>query len=125
MLGWHISVFRQETNLEEPPSFESPSGARIAVWQTGLDGLDWVDELIEEGKASLLGGNGYPLRFTAQASVVIPIAVKGPPHARKAWVSDPGDILTSKWEGKTTINEEEANACAPSEWLILEVWDES
>lgn len=125
MLGWHISVFRQATNFEEPPSFESDRGARIAVWQAGLDGLNWVDELIEEGKASLLGGNGYPVRFTARASAVIPIVKGGPPHARKSWVSDPGDVLTSKWEGKTTIDEEVANNCAPSEWLIIEVWDES
>lgn len=124
-MGWHISVFRQETDLEQPPSFESPRGSRIAVWQAGLDGLNWVDKLIEEGKAHLLGGNGYPARFAVQASVVLPIVEDGPPHARKAWLSEPGDILTSKWEGKTTLDEEEAAACSPAEWLILEVWDES
>ena len=125
MLGWHISVYRQEGDGSKPEAFETPRGVRIAVWQAELRGLDWVEQLIGEGKATHLGGNGYPFRFAAQAALVLPIFTDGPPEAREPWVTDPGDVLTSKWKGKTTIDEEAVKSCEPGEWLIIEAWDES
>jgi hypothetical protein len=68
--------------------------------------------------------NRYPCRYTAQAKHLIPHIRGGPPGARKKWASDPGDILTSKWEGKTVIDKSFAN-CKPEEWLLVVAWDES
>jgi hypothetical protein len=64
MLGWHISVYRQKVG-----GLSTPKGQRLAVWQTGLGGLDWLDELVKAGKAINLGENGgYPCRYTATLS---------------------------------------------------------
>ena len=60
MLGWHISVFRQADDGSSPAKAGSEEGVRLAVWQTGLEGLQWLDALVEAGHAIDLGGNGYP-----------------------------------------------------------------
>ncbi len=39
MLAWHISVYRQTNDGTSPATTESAHGARLAVWQTGVDGL--------------------------------------------------------------------------------------
>ena len=125
MLGWHISVFRQTNGGASPAIAESQHGARLAVWQTGLGGLDWLEELVQAGKAISLGGSGYPCRYTATAEHLIPRIIETPPGARTVWVCGAGDIITDKWEGKTVIDREAAAQCHPSEWLLVEAWDES
>ncbi len=72
MLGWHISVHRQKNGGALPATAESSEGARLAVWQTGLDGLRWLYELVKTGDAIHLGGDGYPLRFTSTAEYLVP-----------------------------------------------------
>lgn len=139
MLGWHVSVYRLEGT---DPAFvaagpiddareealrkaaESP-GSRIAVWQTGLHGLDWIDELVRQGRAIALPGVGYPDRFFALARDLLTPILDGPPHARAVWGHDPGDVLVSGWEGRTAIDRAAAALCAPQEWLLVEAWDES
>ena len=125
MLGWHITVYRQETGGGSPASFDAPTGASLAVWQTGLSGLDWIDELVNKGLASCLGGNGYPTKYTAQLKHLQETILGGPPHANQTWHHDEGDVLTEKWLGKTTIDHAALSRCDPDQWVLLEVWDES
>jgi len=107
MLGWHISVYHQADKGSSPATTMSPTGKRLAVWQTGLGGLNWINELVEKGKAVDLGGNGYPSRYTARAKHLIPYIKDGPPLAKKIWSSDEDDILTEKWAGRTVIDQAE------------------
>ena len=126
MLGWHISVYRQTDGGASPATFESPEGARVAVWQTGIGGLDWIIALVDAGKALNLGGNGYPARITATAEVLNPQFVDtSPPGARTQWLLEGGDFVTDKWEGKTVVDPDAAAQCRPDEWLLVQVWDES
>lgn len=125
MLGWHISVYRQADGGAAPATAESGRGARVAVWQTGLGGLDWFDKLVKADKALDLGGNGYPYWYTASAENLVPQIEDGPPLAREVWIYDEHDILTDKWEGKTVIDREALASCRPDEWLLIEAWDES
>jgi len=125
MLGWHISVFRQKSGGSEPAANDSARGSRVAVWQTGLGGLEWIDQLCITGDALSLGGNGYPVWYTAKASLLLPEILKGPPNANPVWRRDPGDIVTAKWAGRTVIDQTAAAACTPDEWLLVEAWDES
>ena len=125
MLGWHISVYRQTNDGLGPATAESATGARLAVWQTGLGGLDWIEDLVKAGNAIDLGGNGYPVRYTALAKSLIPQISEDPPGARMTWACGKDDILTDKWEGKTVIDRGVIQACSPDEWLLVEAWDES
>jgi hypothetical protein len=77
----------------DPATYESAKGARLAVWQTGLEGLDWLQTLVKQGYAIDLGGDGYPWRFTATAEQLVPHIITGPPEARATWQYGPRDIL--------------------------------
>jgi|TARA_B100000959_G_C14539468_1_gene442937 hypothetical protein len=123
MLGWHISVYRKADDSD--PSGDISYGTRVAVWQTGFRGLQWIDRLVKSGKGIDLGGDGYPLRYSIQAGHIIPQILDGPPEANEEWKCDPWDIVNEKWEGRTVINYQEANACQIGEWLFVEAWDES
>ena len=125
MLGWNFSVYKQRDDGASPATAQSQHGARLAVWQTGLWGLDWLEELVEAGKAIRLSGGGYPNRYTATAEFLIPRIIETPPEARAVWVYQKGDIITDKWVGKTVVDREAAALCRPDEWLLVEAWDES
>jgi hypothetical protein len=125
MLGWHVSIFRQTKPGASPATVESSQGTRLAVWQTGLGGLDWVQELGKGKQSDRLGGNGYPCRYSATAENLIPQIIDEPPGARRIWASDETNILTEKWEGKTVIDHAAIAACRPDEWLLIVAWDES
>src|SRR5262245_14586045 len=115
MLGWHISVYRQQNDGSSPATPEDAHGTRLAAWQTGLAGLDWIYELVEQKKAIDYGGNGYPMAFTAMVAHLKDRLLEGPPFANAVWRSDSTDILLPNWLGKTTIDLEALDACRPDE----------
>lgn len=126
MLGWHISIYRQAQGGASPATFDTETSERLAVWQTGLHGLDWIDALVARGLVVDLGGNGYPLRYTARLRELIGDVRKGPPLANKTWGAGVGDIIDfSKWPGKTTLDEKALAGCSPDEWVVVQAWDES
>lgn len=125
MLGWNIGVYRQNDGGASPAKFPTPYGTRIAIWQAGLGGLDWLVKLVETGKAIDLGGNGYPNRYTASAENLIPEFIDSPPDVNENWVCGPDDIIGAGWEGKTVIDKAEVSLCRPGEWLLVVAWDES
>jgi hypothetical protein len=127
MLGWHVSVYRQPDGGHSPATFESPSGTRLAVWQTGWDGLHWLDALAVDGKAVALGGNGYPNRYTARAEILLPHIVSESFPANETWVVGEGSYFPNpeSWAGETQIDQESAKQCRQGEWLMVEAWDES
>lgn len=125
MLGWHITIYRQEANGDSPASSGASAGATLAVWQAGISGLNWLDALVGKGLAVSLGGNGYPTEYTAKLKHVQGVIFDGPPHANATWLYDPGDILTEKWLGKTTVYHQALSECDPEEWIVIQAWDES
>lgn len=126
MLGWHVSVYRKSRGRRRPATNDSPQGTRLAVWQGGIDALKWLDTLVADGHAVALGGDGYPLRYTAPSEHVLPVILSGPPHAIEPWVRDADDvIIDERWAGRTTIDTHAVDRCAPGEWLLIEAWDES
>lgn len=125
MLGWHVSIYKQADGGGSPATFSTPEATRLAVWQTGIGGLDWLAELVKTDKAISLGGNGYPYRFTATAESLMPQISDAPPAARDNWLSEAGDLTTDKWEGKTVVDDAALTQCRSDEWLLVEAWDES
>jgi hypothetical protein len=124
-LGWHISIYRQQSDGAAPAAFGTAHGTRLAVWQTGLGGLDWIVDLVKQQKAIALGGNGYPTEYTAMATHLLARIREGPPDANAVWSFDPGDVLLPGWLGKTTKDLAAMDACRPDEWLLIQAWDES
>jgi hypothetical protein len=125
MLGFHVSVYRQQEDAATPPTFETHEGLRLAVWQTDYSGLSWLNDLVNAGEAIHLGGMGYPFRYAARAEHLLPRLTIGPPRARDVWLLQPGDTVTHEWEGRTVIDQAGIGECRPDEWLLIEAWDES
>jgi hypothetical protein len=125
MLGWMIYVNRQLDGGINPGTPGCPCGPHLAVWQTGLGGLDWLNALAEQGKAINLGGNGYPLWYTARAKELISFVAVNPPMANDTWIIGPHDYVLGDYLGTTTIDSTAIAECAPDEWLVVEAWDES
>ena len=69
MLGWEVIV-KKESDAD---------GQSLIIWSTGFDGLSWLDELVKEGLAQDLGGNGYPCKYLAKAEVILPKILTSPP----------------------------------------------
>jgi hypothetical protein len=125
MMGWHISVYRIPSDAPSPPEYGSARAERVAVWQAGASGLDWLDALVAQGDARLLGGNGYPMQYAAPARHLLPAIVAGPPSANARWMVGPHDVLLEGWIGRTLIDDAVVSQCSPDEWLVVQVWDES
>ena len=98
MLGWHISVYRQQTAASSSASLGSAQGLCVATWRTGLGGLDWLDTLVKQQKAICLGGDGYPTQYTAMAKYL------------QRHIGESADAEASFFA---------------DEWLLIEAWDES
>jgi len=125
MIGWNVSVYRQKDGGNSPATDDSKVGARLAVWQTGGGGLDWLCDLAKAGKAIDLGGDGYPNSFTAPAEYVIPRILEDPPHAREVWGRGDCDTVHDSWAGRTVVDRDAARQCRFDEWLKIIAWDES
>lgn len=127
MLGWHVRVHRKRWRRRAPATFSSRPGPLLGQWQGSLGALEWLDELCTSGDATMTGGDGYPVRYTARCRDVRPVLLAGPPGAQEPWVHGEHDIIVdpSKWTGRTAIDRPALDACRPDEWLIVEAWDES
>ena len=101
MLGWFVCIYRQAISKTLPATNMRQDEGLLAKWQTGLYGLDWLNKLVEEGKAlEVATNNGYPIRYTATAKHLIPYIVDNPPNARENWIADDGDVLLPSWKGE-------------------------
>lgn len=131
MLGWNISVYRlidSEVVREAlrhpadgiPLGFEPATRERIAVWPTGFDGLDWIEELVES-RGVTLRERGYPNTYLLRAGDLVPRIAKRPPSRS----SGEHDVVLHLWEGTTTIDEAALGSCDPREWLLVEVVEAS
>ena len=101
VLGWHVRVFRQVGGGDEPAGADAwVKGARVAVWQTRLGGLSWIEGLVTQDRAIDLGGNGHPNRDTARARDLLPPIETGPPEANPHWRADPTRATSSPRGGR-------------------------
>ncbi len=121
MLGWHISVYRQNPPSKEPALWEFAVGGKIAVWSTGLDGMDWLKDLEKNGDGVDLGGDGYPYKFTIPAKALTSYLDLLRPDSPlwKRGLAD--DVFIRRHEG--VVNIESLNDCDPDDWLMIRVCD--
>lgn len=114
MLGWDVLVFREVVG--------SPKA--IARWETGVFGLDWLDDLVKADKAIDLGGNGYPNRYSVTAGILLPLLAEGLPSNRSPLVIGDDYSRPPGWNGHLEMDPA-ALACSGDERLVVEAWDQS
>lgn len=124
MLGWHINVFRTDalTHLVYDASTDE---TRIASWSTGMKGLDWLNKLAKENRIVNLGGNGYPYRYSAKASVILPIISNGILTPNDPIVIGDDYVLHSNEMFSLKLDALKISRCDPDNHLLIEAWDQS
>jgi hypothetical protein len=115
MLGWEVIV-KKESDAD---------GQSLISWATGFDGLSWLDELVKEGLAQDLGGNGYPNKYSGQASIILPKIVPSLPSYEGKVVIGDDYVLEGGENWAIKINQPKIDTCKPEELLIIEAWDGS
>jgi hypothetical protein len=116
MLGWEVFVFSRPDAKQED---------LIARWETSVLGLKWLDQLVKDGRASDLGGNGYPDEYAITAGALLPIIMSGLPVSNSPPVIGDDYVLPEAWSGDIVWNRDVALRCQPSDMLFIEAWDQS
>lgn len=119
MLGWDVMVLRPEVGSPGKPE------CLLARWTTGVFGLKWLDDLVKEGKAIGLGGDGYPNRYSITLDLVLPILHWGLPTNNSPAVIGEDYVLPQGWDGRLEINTAELVDCSSGESVVIEAWDQS
>ena len=123
MLGWEFFVIRQSNSALAEGTQE---GALLASWRTGLGGTRWLQDLVEAGVATDLGGNGgYPWRFAVPAHAVVAALAQGPPKYTGPPIFGHDYVLPGGWTGEAKIDLARLRSLDPSEILLVEAWDQS
>lgn len=117
MLGWQVLVFKES-------DFDGAEKSLIS-WTTVLGGLSWLDELVKQGLAQDLGGNGYPNKYSGQASIILPKIVPCMPSYDGKVVIGDDYVLEGGENWAIQINQPKIDACSSDEKLLIEVWDRS
>lgn len=129
MLGYRIRVLR--VSCSEATADKTSPTALLATWETGLNGRDWIEKLVAEGKATKTHDGGYPCRYVSRLCDVLPLIYEGKiiPDKRAPWVlgGDEGEeyLQPPGWMGKVNIFPEELEDCRPLETIVIDAWDQS
>lgn len=130
MLGWWITVSTLPAELKDSMSKEERAPYFLAMWETGLGGTGWLEALAAEGKATWdKSKGGYPWRFIAKASDVLPVLTGGlPKHAGIDVIGvDEGEeyFTPAGWSGQVQLRPENIARCSPDAMLTIDAWDQS
>ena len=98
---------------------------RTSSWHPGLGGLDWLHELVKQGKAVFDNRGGYPDRFTGTAKDILPKLSSGPPPHKGPFVIGDDYVAPGGWTGGVTIDRAKIAECSPDEQLTIVAWDQS
>lgn len=131
MIGWWFLVLAQAPEerariVAAVPRSEKEQSTILASWEINVAGIDWIDQLVAAGKAVQVLSGGYPSRYRAMASDVLPLIADGPPAADTGFAVIGDDYVMSRaWCGNVTLHQDRMATCLPSQVLTIEVWDQS
>lgn len=121
MLGWEFFIFRQGEDGRDYARWERA----LARWQAGWGGDEWLDDLVSQGAATDLGGNGYPNRYTVRAGALVAMLRDGLPKHDGPPVIGDDYFLPGGWTGNAKIDIARLESLDPIELLLVEAWDQS
>lgn len=122
MLGWYFCIYAQSDMLTNQSAANTP---KLASWEAGIGGTEWLNDLVKLGQATENGGNGYPLRFSVSAGVLLSVLKVGLPKHDGILVIGDDYVLPSGWTGNAQIDFERLRRIDPNELLLVDAWDQS
>lgn len=114
MAGWSITIIRQ---APENYPLKLDRDAVMASWKVGAMGTNWIEELVDHGKAQRLKTGGYPNLYTATAGSIVPLLLGEEPPS--------GEDMPMRRPREITIRRDELALCPSNEMLTIVVWDQS
>lgn len=118
MLGFWTVIYAREATSDDKKIF--------ARWEAGLGGLEWVENLVRQGSAKCLQGNGYPNRYEATLGVVLhAIRSKGIIPKNGIWVVGDDYVQAPGFMGEVELFEENINQAAAETVVTIDAWDQS
>jgi len=117
MLGWDISVYRNDSGAGTDEVGEWIEGNRLASWRGEVEALRWIDELVVQGAGTNLGGDGYPYRYAVRAGRLLDAIANGLPYLKAS--QSPSTTPESPLIDITAHTRD----CQPDEWLLIIAWD--
>jgi len=119
MLGWKFFITQQrEVSADSETQL-------LATWMTGINGTDWLSDLVSRKLATDLGGNGYPDRYLVPAEILKGILIQGPPPNDSPFTIGDYYVLPSGWTGAAKIDTNALSRLDPDQLLLVEAWDQS
>jgi hypothetical protein len=120
MIGYSISIYEFVEGVDITSI--SNDNEALATWTSGgFGGLDWIDNLVSEGKAEDLGGNGYPDYYKVQAQFVLNTLATDTPKNEGQTIMDDENVMSPDWRSK--IDYSEIAKLKPNQLLLIEAWD--
>ena len=124
MIGWWFIISTQTPEERDRAGNEDCKAAVLATWESSAGGIAWVNALLKEGAAITRSLNGgYPNRYMAPASKVLPLIANGPPSHSGMTIIGDDYVMAGNWIGRVSIEHDKMAACAPDTPLTIEVWD--
>mgnify|MGYP001034104112 CR=1 FL=1 len=114
MLGWEFVVLRRKEGSEDEV---------VCRWETGLGGMNWVEEGAKAARVLDLGGDGYPNRIVASAGVLLGTLTKGLPKPDGPLVIGDDYVREFGWTSRITWCNQAALFGDPAELFLIEAWD--
>ncbi len=131
MIGWWIVVSTHSPEERDRADQEARRAAILAQWETGADGIRWIEQLTDAGKATKLAGGGYPNRYTDRVGDELPL-IEGDgikPSKNGVWIfgidEDEEYAQPPGWMGKVEVHADRVAACPADLVLTIDAWDQS
>jgi hypothetical protein len=122
MLGWMISFYRLPTG-QSAETMDVGKETPLAQWEVGFDGIDGLDELVKQGKATQSRWDGYPNVYTTTAEYALPMIASGPPMYAGPTIFGDDYVMPTGWNGPEKMNQDLIAACAAHETIVVIAWD--
>ena len=124
MMGWRIIV-KQQMPCEEDGVPEA-AAIRLASWETGNEGLAWLERLAESGTASRMASGDDFTRYLATARDVLPLLADlslAPTERAERVARGIGHAPDALQAAHVVIDQALLQACAPGQLLAIEAWN--
>ncbi|MEN7430306.1 hypothetical protein VA599_06070 [Chromobacterium sp. TRC.1.1.SA] len=117
MLGWWIIIAAQS-----PTELDASATTILAKWEVAPEGINWIVDLVEAGKAEQIKYGGYPNRYAVRATHALPVLAD---KLLSDTFPTTNDKMQPTWLKNVELHPDHIALCSPDQLLVIEAWDQS